>query len=109
MDVLAWIELAGKCTLDFLYLEDIKHQKTVINKILDNSGNLVEGDSVLDILQAFYADLYRCHDLVGQDEIEQFLSGIEDLPKISHGEAMKMIGDITEQEVLSAIGKLKSG
>ncbi len=81
----------------------------MINKILDNSGNLVEGDSIFDILQAFYADLYRCHDSVGQDEINQFLSGIEDLPKISYGEAIKMIGDITEQEVLSAIGKLKSG
>ena len=53
MDVSAWIELGGKCTPDFLHLEDIKHQKTVINKILDNSGNFVEGDSVLDVLQAF--------------------------------------------------------
>ena len=109
LDVSAWIEREGTCYPNSLHLEDIAKQQTVIDFLLDNTWHLVNGDSVLDVLNDFYTELYRNCDSVDQSETELFLSGIVDVPKISNGTAATLLGDIMEQEVFNAIGKLKKG
>ena len=69
----------------------------------------MEGDSVLEVLHDFYAELYKCCDMVNHKEIEDFLVELVKIPKITNATAMSLIGDITEQEVFNAISKLKIG
>ena len=108
LDMSSWVEMEGTCKPDFLHL-DLMHQQTAITKILDASRNLVEGDSVREVLHDFYAELYKCCDTLDNKEIENFLAGLADLPKISNATAMNIIGDVMEQEVFNAINKLKIG
>ncbi len=103
------MELEGTCKLDFLHLEDLSCQQAAITKILDVSGHLVEGDSILEVLYDFYAELYKCRDTVNSKEIEDSLAELVNIPKIMDATAMNLIGDITEQEVFNAISKLKIG
>ncbi len=70
LDVSSWVEMEGTCKLEFLHLEDLTHQQAAINKILDTSGNLMEGDSILEVLHDFYAELYKCCDMVDSKEIK---------------------------------------
>ncbi len=103
------MELEGTCKLDFLHFEDLSCQQAAITKILDVSEHIVEGDSVLEVLHDFYAELYKCCDTVNSKEIEDFLVELVNLPKITDATAMSLIGNITEQEVFNAISKLKIG
>ena len=76
-----------------------------ILSILNDRGEIVNDDEVLDALQDFYADLYQPQDLHTESEIQNFLSDL-DIPTLS---LQITIGQITRDEVISAISQLKSG
>ena len=67
------------------------------------TGEIVQGDDVLKVIRNFYMDLYSNKDQMSTNDIQAFLDKL-DIPKLkSTVEDM----EVTEQEVLNAIGKLK--
>ena len=91
--------------LHFLHLEDDHDQNLDIKALLDVHGDTVSGDDVLTVLHDFYTDLYSNHNVNLVSNIEDFLA------KLSLPQAEKDIdgGEISKQEILNAIAKLKTG
>ncbi len=89
----------------FLHLEDDHDQNLDIKALLNVHGDTVSGDDVLMVLHDFHMDLYSNHDVNLVSDIEDFLA------KLSLPQAEKDIdrGEISEQEILNAIAKLKTG
>ncbi len=88
---------------DYLHREDEAQQLTSTSAILDKEGNLVEDDNVLQVLRDFYADLYKNNDVQTHGKVSSFLESL-DVPLLS----TKIVeGEITSDEVMMAINKLK--
>ena len=81
------------------------HASTDISCIWDKNGNLIEGEDVLGILKDFYTELYQARETRSQVEIDRLLNQL-DFPRLT---SSMVEGNITEEEVQVAIGKLKTG
>ncbi len=104
-----WIEQEGICSPDFLHLEDLRAGAPSVGSIKSSEGDIITGDSVLEVLYDFYKELYSKKDTHCEDEILNFLHNIPEIPKITPAEVNVMGKPITKDEVLQAIGKLKMG
>ena len=100
-----WACKEGTMDLHFLHLEHDYNQNLDIKALLDVHGDTVSGDDVLTVLHDFYTDLYSNHNVNLVSNIEDFLA------KLSLPQAEKDIdgGEISKQEILNAIAKLKTG
>ncbi len=90
-------------------MEDLKTGAPGVESIQNSKGDIVTGDSVLEVLCDFYQELYSKNDHHCEDEILNFLNGIPEIPKLMSSEINNMGKPITEDKVLKAIFKLKTG
>ena len=89
----------------FLHLEDEICQGLDIGQLHNVTGEIVQGDDILEVIRNFYMDLYGNKDHVSTRDIQAFLDKL-DIPKLK---STVEDTEVIEQEVLNAIGKLKTG
>ncbi len=103
-----WVCLEGKPCKAFLHLEDIKKSQT-IDGLYNSMGQVVsDTESILQILNDFYMELYLAEVLSPTKlEIQSFLENTPSIPKIMG--TINLIEKITTEEVEQALKRLHTG
>ncbi len=100
-----WALKEGMMCPEFLHLEDELSQRLDIGQLYNVAGEIAQGNDVLGVMRDFYVNLYSNKDHVSTKDIQIFLDKL-DIPKLK---SLVEDTEVTEQEVLNAIGKLKIG
>ena len=81
----------------------------VIHKIKDPNSNQLKYESkeIENVFRNYYVDLYSQKTATNKKEIKVFLDKL-DLPSIGKSQNKKLVSEITTDEIISAIGNLKT-
>ena len=102
-----WINEGETGSKYFLNLEKQRQNNNVIKRVKNQKGEILQReDEILNEISNFYTDLYTST-CVPSSDICEYLSGIENLQKITNFESSICDAQLNEKEILAAIHSLK--
>ena len=106
---LKWAEEGEKPTRYFCNLESRNYVNKVIPKVVKDDGTVVtKQKEILEEVKHFYKTLYKNQINIQDNEIQILLQSLSQYPKLSVEETNLLNGELTEQEILFVLKKMKN-
>ena len=106
-----WVEEGEKNTKFFLSLEKSRANSKIMEGLVDENGKLVtQQQEILKVQTKYFSDLYK--QKIKPDGIEDRISEFttnNTIPQMSDDQKNSCEGEITEEELLCALKRLKNG
>ena len=104
-----WAEEGEKPTKYFCNLESRNHiNKTIFKVTKDNGDTINRQEEILKEVKKFYSNLYKTHDIIEDKDIQEIFNDLQTSPKLSLEEINKLEGEISDEEILSILKKMKN-
>lgn len=106
---LKWAEEGEKPTRYICNLESRNYVNKVIPKVVKDDGTAVtKQKEILEEVKHFYKTLYKNQINIQDNEIQMLLQSLSQYPKLSVEETNLLNGELTEQEILFVLKKMKN-
>ena len=106
---LKWAEEGEKPTRYFCNLESRNYVNKVIAKVVKDDGTVVtKQKEIFEEVKHFYKTLYKNQINIQDNEIQILLQSLSQYPKLSVEETNLLNGELTEQEILFVLKKMKN-
>ena len=104
-----WAEEGEKPTKYFCNLESRNHiNKTIFKITKDNGDTINKQEEILKEVKNFHSNLYKTHDIIEDKDIQEIFNDLQMSPKLSLEERNKLEGEISDEEILSILKKMKN-
>ena len=102
-----WIEHGEKASSYFCHLEKRNFQsKRMTSLVRDDQTEITDATMITEEIKTFYTNLYKSKENTNLDG--EFSTLLRDLPKLTEEEAETLNGDLTLQEVSTALKNMKN-
>ena len=102
-----WYEFGEKSNKFFLNLEKHRATQNVVRKIISKDQEITELPKINNIIFEFYQNLFSEKQYPDEDHLNNILSSI-DIPSLNNEEMLSCEGELTEQEIFSALLSFKN-
>ena len=104
-----WAEEGEKPTKYFCNLESRNHiNKTIFKVTKDNGDTINKQEEILKEVKNFYSNLYKTQDIIEDKDIQEIFKDLQTSPKLSLEQRNKLEGEISDEETLSILKKMKN-